>query len=185
MKRDDSTPHSLSTDSYEILLGHNCWANAEVLRRCESLTPEQFHQHFDIGPGTLHDTMSHVLGAIFRWSDRIEGVTLRPSIEGRTPGDDASPMTRRTPGELLVLNERACEGFSRVVLKMRQGGQVGETRPWTLGKETFRFTVAAAIIHVTNHGMHHRAQCINMLKRLGRPVDADLDELEWQVAGEH
>lgn len=174
----------LSTDPYDILLGHNRWANRAVVAACEPLTPEQFHQRFDIGPGSLHDTATHVIGAIIRWSDRIEGVTVRPSIEGRAPTDEAMPMTRRTAGELVALNERACEGFARVVRKMQDGGHLVETRSWTFGPDMYRFTVAAAIIHVTNHGMHHRAQCMNMLKRLGRPVGADLDELEWQVGGE-
>jgi uncharacterized damage-inducible protein DinB len=173
-----------SSDPYDILLGHNRWANRQVLERCVALTPEQFHQGFDIGPGSLHDTLTHTIGAIFRWSDRIEGVMVRASIEGRGPMDEAAPMTRRTAGELLELNERACEGFARVVALMKEGRHLGEVRAWTLGPDTYRFTVAAAIIHVTNHGMHHRAQCMNMLKRLGRPVGADLDELEWQVGGE-
>jgi uncharacterized damage-inducible protein DinB len=62
--------------------------------------------------------------------------------------------------------------------------QLAEVRDWTFGGDTYRFNVSAAIIHVTNHGMHHRAQCMNMLRHLGKPVNADLDELEWQVAGE-
>lgn len=177
-----------SADAYDILLGHNRWAIRTLLEKCEALAPEQFHQRFDIGPGSLHDTLTHTIGAIFRWSDRIEGVALRPSIEGRAPSDHASPITRRTAAELKKLNEDACEGFARVVALMKRGNQLGdslgEVRTWTFGSETYQFTVAAAIIHVTNHGMHHRAQCMNMLKRLGRPVDADLDELEWQVAGE-
>jgi uncharacterized damage-inducible protein DinB len=177
-------PRPLSSDPYDILLGHNRWANRQLLAACDALTPEQFHHRFDIGPGSLHDTLTHIIGAIFRWSDRIEGVALRPSIEGRAPSDHASPITRRTPGELAILNEQACEGFARVVAKMKQGNHLAQVRQWTFGTETFSFTVAAAIIHVTNHGMHHRAQCMNMLKRLERPVNADLDELEWQVGGE-
>lgn len=172
---------TLTTDPIDILLGHNRWANGRVLECCRALSPQDFHQRFDIGPGSLHDTMSHVIGAIFRWSDRIEGVALRPSIEGRAPGDP-SPMTRRTPDELIGLNLRACADLARVVAAVRP--RLAETREWTMRDRSYRFTVAAAVIHVTNHGMHHRAQCMNMLKRLGRPVDADLDELEWQVAGE-
>jgi uncharacterized damage-inducible protein DinB len=173
-----------ATDPYDILLGHNRWANRVLLERCATLAPEQFHQKFDIGPGTLHDTLSHVIGAMFRWSDRIEGVELRPSIEGRTPGDHLSPMTRRLPIDLITLNDDAAFGFARVVKKMKEGQHLGETRTWQLGPDTYQFTVAAAIIHVTNHGMHHRAQCMNMFKRLGQSINADLDELEWQVAGE-
>jgi uncharacterized damage-inducible protein DinB len=171
-----------TSDPIGILLGHNRWANGRVLGACGALSEEEFHRRFEIGPGSLHDTMSHVIGAIFRWSDRIAGVPLRPSIEGRQGPGDASPMTRRTAGDLLALNDEACAGFAAVVDRVRP--VLAEVREWTLGGDTHRFNVAAAVIHVTNHGMHHRAQCMNMLRRLGRPIDADLDELEWQVAGE-
>ncbi len=179
-----ASSRAMASDPYDILLGHNRWAIRTLLEKCEALTPEQFHQRFDIGPGSLHDTLTHTIGAIFRWSDRIEGVTLKPSIEGRLPSDHTSPITRRTVAELRKLNEEACEGFARVVTLMKKGNHLSEVRTWTFGGDSYQFTVAAAIVHVTNHGMHHRAQCMNMLKRLGRPVDADLDELEWLVAGE-
>jgi uncharacterized damage-inducible protein DinB len=172
----------LTSDPIDLLLGHNRWANGEVLRACEPLSETEFHQRFDIGPGSLHDTMSHVIGAIFRWADRIGQRPLRPSIEGRTHGDTSTPMTRRTPRELLALNAQACEDFAAVVRSVRP--VMAEVRDWTFGGNTYRLNVAASIIHITNHGVHHRAQCMNMLRRLGRPVDADLDELEWQVAGE-
>jgi uncharacterized damage-inducible protein DinB len=41
------------------------------------------------------------------------------------------------------------------------------------------------LIHVTTHGMHHRAQCLNMLRQLAVPGISDrlpeIDVLEWQV----
>ncbi|MBL8990013.1 MAG: DinB family protein [Phycisphaerae bacterium] len=171
-----------TSDPLDILVGHNRWANRQILDRCLSLSEEEFHRNFDIGPGSLHDTMSHVIGAMLRWSDRIAGRTLRPSIEGRAPGDRAAPITRRSPEQLMALAEQAGDDFAEVVRSQRP--HLVEVRNWTFGDRTYRFNVAAAIIHVTNHGMHHRAQCMNMLKRLGRPVNADLDELEWQIAGE-
>ena len=174
-------PSNPSSDPLDILLGHNRWAIRTLLERCKPLSEVQFHQRFNIGPGSLHDTITHTIGAIFRWSDRIGRNPLRPSIEGRTPGDTA-PMTRRTVDELTRLNEEACSDFAAVVKAARP--HLAEVRDWTFGAETYRFNVAAAIIHVTNHGMHHRAQCMNMLKQLGHPVNADLDELEWQLAGE-
>ncbi len=169
----------MTSEPYAILLGHNRWANAEVLRRCERLSEEQFHRRFEVGPGSLHDTMIHVIGAIFRWSDRIGQQALRPSIafvEGTTE------RVRRTPAELLQLNVRACEGFRDVLESQRR--HLAEVREWDFPDGSYRFTVSAAVIHVTNHGMHHRAQCMNMLRHLGAPVNADLDELEWQLAGE-
>jgi uncharacterized damage-inducible protein DinB len=171
---------ALASDPYEILLGHNRWANAELLSRCTALTEEEFHRRFDIGPGSLHDTLTHIVACIARWSDRIEGRTLRPSPGGPQGG----PVPRRAAGALIELNDAACEEFAGVVRGVRAGGAIGEERELAFGEVTYRFTVAAAILHVTNHGMHHRAQCMNMFRRLGRPVDAALDELEWQSAGE-
>lgn len=158
-----------SSDPYDILLGHNRWATAELLKRCRALSEEEFHRGFDIGPGSLHDTLTHIIGAMRRWSDRIDGGELRPRIEG----------ARRTPEELLGLLDEAAVGFAAMVGRSRL--RLAEVREWVFGAETYRFTVAAAILHVTNHGMHHRAQCMNMFKRLGKPVGADLDELEWVV----
>jgi uncharacterized damage-inducible protein DinB len=166
----------------DILLGHNRWANIQLLERCAALSDTEFHQRYDIGPGSLHDTLTHVVACIFRWSDRIGGTPLRRSIDGRASGDDPAPMTRRTAAELILLNDEACEDFAAVVAAQRP--RLSEVREWVFGSTSYRFTVGAAIVHVTNHGMHHRAQCMNMLRRLGRPANADLDELEWQVAGE-
>jgi len=179
-----SPMNPLTSDPYLILLGHNRWANRAILERSTPLTESKFHQRFEIGPGSLHDTMTHVIGAILRWCDRIEGRPLRARIDGRTKPDDTTPMTRRTPAELITLNDTACAEFFAVFEHQRSAGLLSEARDWTFGDQTSRFNVAAAIIHVTNHGMHHRAQCMNMLRHLGHPVNADLDELEWQVAGE-
>jgi uncharacterized damage-inducible protein DinB len=55
----------------------------------------------------------------------------------------------------------------------------------TLGGTTYRFTLGAMLIHVTTHGMHHRAQCLNMLRQLAVPGISDrlpeIDVLEWQI----
>jgi uncharacterized damage-inducible protein DinB len=53
-------------------------------------------------------------------------------------------------------------------------------RDVTLGGQPYRLTLGAMLVHVTTHGMHHRAQCLNMLRRIGgddRPLE--LDALEW------
>ena len=167
----------MKSDPYDILLGHNRWANLEILNWCRALGVDQFHRRFEIGPGSLHDTMTHVVGCIERWSDRIDGRVLRPSLEG-----DGGEMPRRTLTELIALNDAACVDFARVV--DRQRSKLAEVRDWTFGQQKYRFNVAGAILHVTNHGMHHRAQCMNMLRHCGVKFDADLSELEWQISGE-
>jgi uncharacterized damage-inducible protein DinB len=128
---------AFSSDPFDILLGHNHWAINALLQACKPLSESDFHKRFNIGPGTLHDTLSHTIGAIFRWSDRIDGRTLRPSIEGRKPGDP-SPMTHRTSDQLMQLNDEACRDFADVVRRARPA--LAEVREWKFGEETHRFT---------------------------------------------
>lgn len=173
----------LSGDPIDILIGHNAWAFRTLLEHCRTLPPESFHQDFGIGPGSLHDNITHCLAVMERWIDRIEGKPLRPRLDGRQSGDDPAPVQRRTVDELLAILVRTAREWSDLLPRLRP--RLAETIEVSFsGEGPFRFTIAAVIIHVTNHGMHHRAQCMNMLKRAGHPIDADLDELEWQAAGE-
>jgi len=57
------------SDPLKILLAHNHWATQELLTACAALTPDQFHQKFEIGPGSLHDTLTHIIGATRTWTE--------------------------------------------------------------------------------------------------------------------
>jgi uncharacterized damage-inducible protein DinB len=46
------------------------------------------------------------------------------------------------------------------------------------GKE-YSFTRGVVITHVATHGMHHRAQCLNMLKHLGVSPLPPSSVTEW------
>jgi caffeoyl-CoA O-methyltransferase len=164
----------------EILLRHDAWATRAVLQACAALGDDQWHRRFEMGPGSLHDTLTHVVGAMFRWADRIDGPTteLRPSIEG---------VARRTPAELLALLDAAESGLAASADRARARG-LGTEFEVTLAGKTHRFTLGAALVHVTTHGMHHRAQCLNMLRHLGAPGISDrlpeIDPLDWQLQAE-
>jgi caffeoyl-CoA O-methyltransferase len=164
-------------DPLDILLRHDAWATREVLRACSGLTDEQWHRRFEIGPGSLHDALTHVVGAMLRWADRIDGppTELRPSIEG---------IAQRTPAELLALLEAAESGLAASADRARARG-LGTEFDVTLAGKTCRFTLGAALVHVTTHGMHHRAQCLNMLRHLSAPGISDqlpeIAPLDWQL----
>lgn len=157
----------------DALFGHNYWATRVILRHCRSLSREQFHQRFEIGPGSLHDTLTHIVGAMRRWADRIGERPLRPRLEERG--------TPYTPEELLGLLDEAHADLFSVVGRVAAGGKLQETMEFPRPDgPPYRFTRATAIVHVATHGMHHRAQAINMLRRLGRPLEGtDLDAVEW------
>lgn len=176
-----------ASDLLEISLKHNAWATREVLRMCAKLDDEQWRRRFEIGPGSLHDTLTHIIGAMLRWADRVDGPerVLRPSIEKREgEKGEGEAMPRRTVGELMLLLDQAETDLAASAARARQRG-LGLVSEVKLGETTYHFTLAAMLAHVTTHGMHHRAQCLNMLRRLSVPGISDqlpdLDVLEWQA----
>jgi uncharacterized damage-inducible protein DinB len=161
----------------ERFLAHNAWAIRVLLERCRSLAPAQFTQRFEIGPGSLHDTLLHVVGAMRRWADRIGGRTVRPSIEG--------PAAVRTPEEIIALLEDAAPDLAGVVRRVVEAGRLEERMEVRMGAgpEPFAFTRGTAIVHVITHGVHHAAQALNMLRRLGAGDLPEIDAIEWELEG--
>ncbi|MCA9288067.1 MAG: LysR family transcriptional regulator [Phycisphaerales bacterium] len=50
--------------------------------------------------------------------------------------------------------------------------------------KTYSFTRGAVVTHITTHGMHHRAQCLNMLRQLGVNPLPKSSVMEWSLEGE-
>ena len=157
------------------LLEHNHWATRVLLERCQAISPAQFSQRFEIGPGSLHDTFRHIIGAMIRWTDRIGARSVRPSIEG-------DPRTLTTD-ELLVMLESAAINLRQAVLLAAADPQLDVVMSMepTHPSGAISFTRRAAILHVLTHGMHHRAQVSNMLRRLGHNDSPDTDVIEWEL----
>lgn len=142
-----------ASDPVEILLASNRWATRNILEACAGLSEDQFHRRFEMGPGSLHDALTHILGAMRGWGDLLAGREQRPRLDGEQ---------RSVPQLLELLDEIAddldasakAHPVDELVTRVRDG-------------KTYTFTRGAVLTHVTTHGMHHRAQCLNMLRHLG------------------
>lgn len=66
-------PSAPSSDPASILLAHDRWATGQIIERCRALTDDQFHQTFDMGLGSLHGTLAHMLGALQGWGHLLAG----------------------------------------------------------------------------------------------------------------
>ena len=147
----------MQSDLLEILLAHDQWATGQILSSAEKLTTEQFHQRFDIGPGSLHDTITHMLGAMRAWTQVLAGQTPSPRLEqdGRRSVPELSSLLETCAREFSAAAHRG--PLDEIVTRVREG-------------KTYRFSRGIIVTHVATHGMHHRAQCLNMLRQLGSPL---------------
>lgn len=160
-----------TSDPLDILLAHDRWATRNILDACSKLSDEQFHQRFEMGSGSLHDTITHVLAAMRLWDDLLASREPRPRLD---------PVQRRTPAELMALADESYDDFANsvrshpleeIVLRVREG-------------KTYSFTRGAVLSHVTTHAMHHRAQCLNMLRHVGVKPLPPSSVMEWTWTGE-
>ncbi len=190
----------VSSDPLDIMLAYDRWATRRLLELCRLLTPEQLHRRFPMGPGSLHDTLTHTIGCVLRWSDRIRGVAVRPSIEKGSRGAGAvgeggvGGMPARTIAELVTLHDAASDDLGATAAEARRVGLGSHIRVSFEGMRPdgdpreYIFTRGAALMHVLNHGTHHRAQCLNILRRLEAPgvsdAIADFDVADWQYETE-
>lgn len=152
-----------SSDPAAILLAHDRWATASIIDRCRGLSDEQFHRRFEMGLGSLHDTLTHNLSAMRVWGDLLAGRPQRDRLA------DQGPFTC---DKLTSLLDAIGHDFaSHCPPAMDAAEVVSGDR----GGKVWSFTRGAVLAHVTTHGMHHRAQCVNMLRQLG-------DEGPWRVS---
>ncbi|MGA3067049.1 MAG: DinB family protein [Tepidisphaeraceae bacterium] len=155
-----------SSDPMDILLKHDKWATGQILHACASLTPEQFHRKFEMGPGSLHNVLLHMISAQRGWTDALNGREFRPLMDPNPP---------RSVDELVKMHEEIADEFAATARKF----PVDDTIKRDRGGKVYTFTRGAVITHVTTHGMHHRAQCLNMLRHVGVSPLPPTSVVEW------
>ena len=156
----------MRSDPVEILLTTNRWATRNILEACTRLTAQQFEQSFEIGPGSLQATLTHILGAMRGWGDMLAGREQRARLE--TEG----PFSAEQLLDLL-------DGIADDLEASAQAHPVDELVTGSRGGKEYTFKRGGVLTHVTTHGMHHRAQCLNMLRHLGVDPLPGSSVVEW------
>ena len=150
-------------DLLDRLLGHDAWTTRQLLVRCGELTDAQLDQPFDIGPGTVRATLEHIVRNVEAWTDLMAGQPVR-AVEG--------PVIERL--------DRAVADLAALGRPIAQRSGWDETWVDTLDDPPREKTFGGAIAHVLTHGMHHRAQVLYMLRRLGVADLPEGDVLSWE-----
>ena len=158
------------SDPIQILLTHDRWATGQIIKVCRSLSNEQFHQSFEMGVGSLHNSINHILGAMKGWSDLLAG-----REQGKRLEED-----QRTLDEMDALLKSLADDLFKLA---DEHPDLGEECKGSRGGRSYSFTRGAIYTHVTTHSMHHRAQCLNMLRQLGVEKQPPSSIMEWYLMG--
>jgi uncharacterized damage-inducible protein DinB len=149
------------------LLGHDAWTTRQLLLRCQTLPDEQMQREFDIDNKSLSATFGHIIGAMEFHTDRLLGRT----------SPDADRQDDSVQGMLLRLTAVA-KDFAAFATKVEREGREDDMMT-NENNENLR-TLGGVIAHVLTHNMHHRAQAMYIMDKLGMTDIIEGDVLGWE-----
>jgi uncharacterized damage-inducible protein DinB len=154
-------------DLLDRLLGHDSWTTRQLLLRCENLKDEELDREFDIAHRSVRATFVHLIYNIEAWSDSMAGKPIR-----REKG--------RSVPELIDRLDDAANDLKRVARAVAERN--GWDEIWIDPAEVppIERSYGGTIAHVITHSMHHRAQLLYLLRRLGVSDLPEGDVLSWE-----
>jgi uncharacterized damage-inducible protein DinB len=164
---------TLSNDMMHDLYAYNDWANEKIASLCDGLTDQQLDAPREMGFGTLRATLFHILTAEVVWLERWQGLPWRPFPT--EPSDFSIQQLRE--GLREVADQR------RELIDENQQDRWSTRIQYLDSKKTpYDHHLFDLLLHVTNHGVHHRAQALNYLKQFDRSVIAGIDYIFYRLA---
>lgn len=143
----------------QSLFAHYDWANDLLLRASAGLGDAALDRAFEMGLGTLRQTLAHTLTAEKAWLGRC-GVDVT--------GVDLQWDAPHAVAHLQAQAQRLRDVRSPWLAGLAEA-QIARLVEHT-GKDGQRFGVPLGeiLMHVVSHATYHRAQAVNMLRHLGQ-----------------
>lgn len=161
---------SFSINLLDRFLGHDARTTRRLLLLCQNLTDEQLDREFDIGHRTVRATFQHIIRSVKVWSDLMAGRLV-------TPKQAAQPQDQSVTALMVRLHRAAANlaEISRAVAE-RDGWDERFVDPLDGIEKSY----GGSIAHILTHSMHHRAQLLYLLRRLGVAGLPEGDVLSWE-----
>ncbi len=171
--RHDDPPPDFSVAMIRDYYAYNDWARDTVLDAASGLTDDDLDRQFEMGPGTLRKTLLHIRDAEQWWLENwhSDGEDHFTELDAETTMD-----------ELRELHSETAQRRDAVLARMTDMDL--KRRVWCNPSpgETYTFRLGETMFQLCNHGTHHRAQVLNMLRHLGAAAPG-LDYARWLRTG--
>jgi uncharacterized damage-inducible protein DinB len=149
------------------LLGHDLATTRELLQLCLNLTDAELDRAVDAGWGTLRETFDHMIGNVEAWTDAM----LARTVERRAGRSSVSALLERL--------ERSYADFAALARQIEAEGRLDDLWLDALDQPPTHKSFGGAIGHVITHNMHHRAELLHMMQRLGMENLPEGDLMGW------
>lgn len=142
----------------KLLHAYNAWAMERIFDAAAPLPPDQFARDLHASHRSIHGTLTHLVSSERIWLSYWTG----------SPGP-ATLTTADAPTVAELKNVWTQTGFATARwLATLTDAKLQETFTMTTPDgTTHTHTIAQALQHLVNHGTHHRAQIVTLLRQLG------------------
>ncbi len=156
----------MQTEQLRTLYDYNCWANGKVLAAAGGVGREALFAPAAQSHGSLGGTLVHVLAVEWMWRQRCQAGTSPPRY---------IPAERfQEPESIRVAWEEEEKGMRSFLQTLTDERLVRPVRYTSREGEPEEVVLWHALVHLVNHGTHHRAEAGLRLTELGRsPGDLD------------
>jgi len=143
-------------------LDYTAWASQKLLDAAADLTEEELNRDFGFSEHSFLGTLVHVFGGDRIWLWRLAG---GENPGGLSPADRSLAVLQNDwPAiheRLRIWAEDLTDEGAQAVLNYRD-----------LKGNAHRQAIWQLVLHVVNHGTHHRGQAVGMLRAMGKTPPA-------------
>src|SRR5215207_1594778 len=152
-----------SPEIIKLYARYGDWGMKRLFDHAEGMADADLDRDFNIGMGTLRKTLLHLYDAEIWWHGNWRG---------------EKQMFQRLPTDTPIADLRdrwmSMAAARSEFIEHTDGESLNQIVEGDFGSGVFRLRVGETLIQLGVHGTHHRAQAINMLRRLGvstKPTD--------------
>jgi uncharacterized damage-inducible protein DinB len=154
----------------QLMARYNRWMNERLYALCAQLPDAERKRDRGAFFGSIHGTLNHLLWGDRMWMARFGGPPCDYAPFGASMFADFAELSReREITDRLLLDWSAKLSDEWLASALTYTSKVdGKTRT---------MPAAIAVVHLFNHGTHHRGQLTTLMKQSG--VDPGVTDLPW------
>ena len=150
---------------------YTAWATDRLLKAAAQLTPEELTADHGSANKSVLDTLAHVFGADRLWLSRVVGAPRTSFL------DDGESQFETLQNAWPAVLDR----WDAHLAAQSDASAGGDVQYTSLAGKPFRTPLWQIVLHVVNHGTHHRGQVSGFLRRMGYvPPPLDLIAYYWE-----
>ena len=148
----------VSLETLNTHIHYAIWANRRIMEAAAGLAPGELTRDFGSSDKSVLGTLLHVYGGDVVWIERVNGksLTARPY--------DA----QATLATLQAVWPPVWDRWKEYVAGLTQEQAEAEVAYRTFKGDALRSPAWQIVLHVVNHGAHHRGQASGFVRALGK-----------------